>query len=128
MERWGERLKNASNEVELRRLELVWRKAPIGAAKKVVQAELVIAVFDEPATGEVTELDGESAHDVRIVLVDLSCGKPLLRLRRRVDPGWITPNLRSRYARELDGCKFAMAVRDAVRDAHADPDHPEAGQ
>ena len=62
-----------------------------------------------------TELDGENAHYVRLVVLELETGRALLVVRRQVDPTWVSPNRRSLYARELDGCKLALEVRDAVQ-------------
>ncbi|MBN1606313.1 MAG: hypothetical protein JW940_06750 [Polyangiaceae bacterium] len=116
MPAWGERIRNAKDAYALDRLELALNKAPLAAAKRVVEAELAIAAFDEPAnTGAATELDGENAHSVRLVILELESGRALLVMRRQVDPTWITPNRRSLYARELDGCKLALEVRDAVQ-------------
>lgn len=112
---WGERVAQAKDPAALQRLERELRKAPLEAAKRAVRAELLIAVYDEPNdAGGVTELDGEHAHSIRVVLFDLGSGKAILRLRNQVDPTWVTANRRSQYARELDGCKLAMQLRDAV--------------
>jgi hypothetical protein len=112
---WGERVQNAKEPQDLVRLERELKKAPLEATKRVLRSELLIAVYDEPNEGSgVTELDGEHAHAVRLVVIDLASGNPLLRFRKQVDPSWITPNRRSMYARELDGCKFALDVRQAV--------------
>jgi hypothetical protein len=122
MPAWGDRIRAAKDAHALDRLELALKKAPLAAAKKVLEAELVIAVFDEPAsTGAATELDGENPHDVRLVILEIETGRALLVMRRQVDPTWITPNRRSLYARELDGCKLALEVRDAVHGAPAAP-------
>lgn len=112
---WGERVQDAKDMQALLRLERELKKAPVLAAKSVLRAELLIAALDEPNdAGGVTELDGEHAHSIRLLILDLVADKPLLRIRRQLDPSWITPNRRSQYARELDGCKFALDVHDAV--------------
>ena len=61
-----------------------------------------------------TELDGERPHDVRIGLVDLTSAKMLLRLRKRVDPTWISMNARAQYASGLDACALAMDVHESI--------------
>jgi hypothetical protein len=116
MPAWGERIRIAKDTHTLERLALALKEAPLTAAKRVLEAELVIAVFDEPSrSGAATELDGENTHYVRLAILELDSGRALLVMRRQVDPSWITPNRRSLYARELDGCKLALDVRDAVR-------------
>jgi hypothetical protein len=112
---WGESVNRARSSQELSELERALRKAPIGAARSALQARLLIAVLDEPKEGTgPTELDGEHSHHVRILLAGLPAPKPLLRMRRQVDPSWITPARRSRYARELDSCKLALDLHDTV--------------
>jgi hypothetical protein len=49
---------------------------------------------------------------VRIAIVDVSAGKVLLWLRRRVDPGWISVAKRADYASGLDACALALDVRE----------------
>lgn len=113
---WAERVRNAPRLPELLRLERELKRAPIAGAKSALRAELLIAVLDEPNDpGGVTELDGEHSHQVRIMVRELATEKLLLRLRRQVAPDWITQSRRAKYARELDGCKFALDVHDATR-------------
>jgi hypothetical protein len=120
MPAWAERIRTAEDTHALDRLALALKKAPLAAAKRVLQAEIAIAVFDEPAgAGAATELDGENIHYVRLVILQLETGRALLVMRRQVDPTWITPNRRSLYARELDGCKLALEVRDTVQGSPA---------
>lgn len=112
---WGERIRQAKDLPALQRLERALKKAPLQAAKIVSRAELLVAVLDEPNdVGGVTELDGEHAHSVRVILIELVSNKTLIRLRKHVDPSWVTPNRRSQYARELDSCKLAREVHDAL--------------
>lgn len=123
MPAWGERIGDAKDAYALGRLESALRKAPIAAARKVLKSELAIAVFDEPPSGGApTELDGENKHTIRLAILEIDSGKPLLVMRRLVDPAWITPNRRSLYARELDGCRFALEVRDTVLAVEKAPD------
>lgn len=113
---WRERIVRAGELSTISRLERELQKAPLVNARNAVQAELLVAALDEPNdSGGVTEMDGEHPHAVRVGLWDLRQDRLLLRLRRQVDPEWITANRRSMYARELDGCKLALAVHDAAR-------------
>lgn len=99
------------------RLEREFKRAPLAATKATLTAERLLAVFDEPNdAGGVTEMDGEHAHSVRVLMWDLTTNKLLLKFRTKVDPAWITPNRRSQYARELDSCKLAVAARDYVNE------------
>ncbi len=112
---WRERISKAGDERALELLARKLAKAPIQAAKDVANSEILVTIVDEPNDrGGVTELDGEHAHFVRISMLELGTKKPLLHLRRHVDPNWITPNRRSLYARELDSCRLAIDVRDTI--------------
>jgi len=112
---WSERIKDAKDLLTLAQLERELNRAPLALAKRAVRTDLLIAVIDEPhVKAGVTELDGENLHDIRLVVTQLDTDRPLLRLRRTVDPSWISSRRRPEYARELDGCKFALEVRDAV--------------
>jgi hypothetical protein len=71
--------------------------------------------MDEPGDGAgPTELDGERAHAVRIGIVDLAAARPLLRLRKLVDPTWISLAKKSEFASGLDGCGLALDVHESV--------------
>ena len=61
--------------------------------------------------------DGEQAHPVRVVLVDLAASKVLLRSRHFVDPSWIRPARRATSATGFDSCALALDVLDDVRKA-----------
>jgi hypothetical protein len=112
---WGQRVESARDFRDLSELERELRRAPLAAARSALRAKVLIAVFDEPNDGTgPTELDGEHTHQVRILLGELPGQTPLLRLRRRVDPSWISASRRSRYSRELDSCRLAMDLHDAV--------------
>lgn len=114
---WGEQVRAAKEPSVLMRLERESKRAPLSATKEALAAERLLAVFDEPNdAGGVTEMDGEHAHGVRVLMWDLTANKLLLKFRTKVDPAWITPNRRSQYARELDSCKLALAVRDYVNE------------
>jgi hypothetical protein len=115
---WGDRIQGAKDQQSLRQLERELERAPLSLAKRVLRAEILIAAFDEPNNkGSTTELDGEAGHDIRLAVKQLDPEKTLFWLRRTVDPKWITPQRRPGYARELDGCRFALDVREVVRDS-----------
>jgi hypothetical protein len=76
--------------------------------------------MDEPGDGGgPTELDGERAHHVRLFLVDMVASKTLLRVRRLVDPTWISLAKKSDYASGLDSCGLAFDVHHLTSDARA---------
>ena len=84
--------------------------------------------MDEPGEpGGPTELDGERAHAVRIGIVALGPAKVLLRMRKRVDPSWISTAKRPEYASGLDGCKLALDVYESVNDASSGKGEARAG-
>lgn len=108
---WAARVREARDENELGALRVDLGKANVGRAKDALGAEVLIAVMDEAGFGVgTTEMDGERAHDVRIALVDLASGAPLLRIKRHVDPSGWSPVSRAEYATGLDGCAFAFDV------------------
>ncbi|MEO6599957.1 MAG: hypothetical protein ABIQ16_08815 [Polyangiaceae bacterium] len=108
---WQARVRTA-DAAELSKLAALLSNAPIASAKRAMKAELLLLVIDEPGdTQGPTELDGERAHWVRVHLLDLVKATPLLRLRLRVDPGWISPNVRAAHAGGIDSCSLALDVR-----------------
>jgi hypothetical protein len=115
MPRWSERVVAAEDPNELLRLRRDFEKAPIEAAKEALRASILVFAMDEPGDGVgPTELDGERAHAVRIGVIDLLGARPLLRLRKLVDPTWISMAKKSEYAIGLDGCGLAVDVREHV--------------
>ena len=75
----------------------------------------MLFAIDEPGeAGVAAELDGERPHQVRIGVVDLAADKVLLRLRRKVDPSWISSNARAEFASGIDSCGLALDVHAAV--------------
>jgi hypothetical protein len=111
---WEERVAAAETQSELKQLQAILRRAPLEAAKRAARAELLLFVLDEPGDGSgPTELDGERPHHVRVGLLELATERLLLRLRRHVDPGWISAALRAEYAMGMDGCSLALDVRSA---------------
>ncbi|MBE7484093.1 MAG: hypothetical protein HS104_29510 [Polyangiaceae bacterium] len=112
---WDKKVGAARSREELGRLRRDFERAPIARAKAGARAKLLLVVVDEPNTEPgPTELDGERPHDVRVGLVDLGTRKVLLRLRRRVDPSWISPTARAEYASGIDSCALALDVHAAV--------------
>jgi hypothetical protein len=112
---FAERVRDASDLTTLRRLRSAFDKAPLDAAIQAAKARLLVFVVDEPSPpGGPVELDGEKAHDVRVGIVDLNRDAPLLRLRKRVDPAWISPARRVDSANALDSCALALDVRESV--------------
>lgn len=100
---------------ELEGLRKSFDQAPVAEAKRAAKADQLLVALDEsPDTNEPAELDGERAHYVRVGLVDLVAEKLLLRLRRRVDPTWLSDRTRADYARGVDSCALAFDVHAAV--------------
>jgi hypothetical protein len=113
---WSERVRSAPDSAELARLKRELERAPALRAKQALRAELLVAALDEPSDGGgPTELDGERAHAVRIVIVDLASEKVLLRTKKLVDPTWISLAKKSTYATGLDSCGLAFDVHESVR-------------
>lgn len=109
---WAERVSAAKEGAELERLRKELAAAPLEEAKRAAAARVLVVALDEPGeAGGLSELDGERPHDVRVGIVDLRAGKIMLRLRKRVDPSWITLQKRADYASGLDACALALDVR-----------------
>jgi hypothetical protein len=116
MPQWSERVQATDEPSELARFRRELDRAPIDRAKQAARAGLLILAMDEPSDGGgPTELDGERAHAIRIGVVDLTAGKVLLRMRKQVDPSWISLAKKSEYATGLDSCGLAFDVHEAVR-------------
>jgi hypothetical protein len=105
------RVKVASTNAAMSRLEETLARAPIDAARKGARAGWLLVALDE---GGSLGVDGDRPHDVRVALVDLTTGAPALRVRRRVDPSWVSTMRRAKYSVELDGCRLAMDLREAT--------------
>jgi hypothetical protein len=109
---WRERIEHAE---DLRNLEKLLDAAPLPAAVRAAKARQLLLVLDETASAKgPTELDGERAHAVRVVLVDLTNGEVRLRFRHDVDPSWLSDNARAQFAAGIDSCALAMDLRKAV--------------
>jgi len=112
---FAERVQRASELTELGRLRAAFEKAPLDAAIQAAKARLLLFVVDEPsAPGGPVELDGEKPHDVRVGVVDLASDSTLLRLRKHVDPSWISAARRADSASALDSCALALDVHASV--------------
>ncbi len=112
---WERKVRAARSRDDLERMRRDFERAPIARAKAAAKAKLLLVVVDEPNSEPgPTELDGERPHDVRVGLVDLVTRKVLLRLRRRVDPSWISAATRAEWASGIDSCALAMDVHAAV--------------
>lgn len=113
---WRARIDAAHDAAALGRLETAFEKAPVRGALPAFRSEILVAVLDEPDSGAgPTELDGERAHDARVVVVDLVTGEALLRIRRHLDPSWVKSiAARAQYASGIDSCGLALDVREAV--------------
>lgn len=112
---WARRVSKAETLRDVQRLSSEFKAAPLAEARRAIAARLLLAVMDEPGSSTgLSEMDGERPHDVRVGLVDLSVQEVLVRIRKRVDPAWITPSRRSSYASGLDSCALAMDVIDSV--------------
>jgi hypothetical protein len=109
---WSVRVTSASTTKELARLEEAFAHAPIEEAKRAAHARYLVAVLDE-GTGFVA-FDGDFAHDVRVAIVDLRDASALLRVRRRVDPSWISVPRRAKYSVDVDGCALALDLRESL--------------
>ncbi len=121
---WQDRVAQASSQEEIAKLKKRFDRAPLDAAKRALRAKLLLVVMDEPGDKSApAELDGERPHAVRVGLVDLSTQKLLLRLRRQVDPSWISAAGRAEFAVGIDSCALAMDVHAATRKEPA----PDAG-
>jgi hypothetical protein len=126
---WESRVLQAETRAELAKMRAALEHAPLRAAQRAAKAQLLLFVIDEPGAGPgPTELDGERAHHIRLGLWDLTTEKLLLRLRRHVDPNWISsPVARAEYASGMDACALAYDVRAELAAATLSLAPPGAG-
>jgi hypothetical protein len=116
---WESRVRGA-DRLQLDKLQRNFERAPLEGAKRAARAQRLLLVVDEPSASHVpAELDGERPHHVRIGLFDLASGKALLRLRRHVDPSWVSEATRAEYASAVDSCTLALDVHAAVSGAQS---------
>jgi hypothetical protein len=112
---FAERVRGLDDRRRLLELERSLERAPLEQARAAAKARTLVFVMDEPgAPGSIAELDGERAHHVRVGIVDLAAEKVLLRLRKFVDPAWISLKRRSEFASGLDACALSLDVRAAL--------------
>jgi hypothetical protein len=113
---WAEGARTTTDASELARMTRQLERAPIERARQAAKAGLLLAAMDEPGEGQgPTELDGERPHAIRVGLVDVATGRVLLRIRRSVDPSWISPARRPTYASGLDSCALAFDIHERAR-------------
>jgi hypothetical protein len=109
---WTRHVEALSDSKELERLVYDFERAPLAEAKLGAKARLLLYAVDEAGVPDSPiELDGERPHDVRVGLIDMDRQAPLVRLRRRVDPSFISTKNRINFARGLDACALAVDVR-----------------
>lgn len=90
-------------------------QADLRRAAHARDAELFAFAFDEPKPpGAVADLDGEAVHFIRFSIVELGTSRVWLRVRREVDPQWLSDKSRAAYSRELDGCRLAAELRQHI--------------
>lgn len=112
---WQQRVESTQTLDALRQLQKLYDAAPVAAALRAAKARQMLIVMDEAgaSTGP-TELDGERAHPVRLVLTDLGSGELRLRFRRDVDPSWLSNDARAQNASGIDSCALAFDLRQAL--------------
>lgn len=112
---WARRIEVADTVLALQALRKLVDAAPLAAAVRAAKARQLLLVLDETGAGSgPTELDGERAHPVRVVLSDLTSGEARLRFRQTVDPSWLSDHARAQYASGIDSCVLAMDFRRAA--------------
>ncbi len=106
---------SARDITEIEKLSTRFKKVPLARAKQALRAEILIVAMDDTASGTgPTELDGARAHDVVFAIADIRAPSVLVRLKKHVDPSWISMEARPQHASKLDSCKLGMDLRDAV--------------
>lgn len=124
---WERRVSAAQTARELAEFQKIFERAPVQAALRAAKAQQILLAVDEPSDAPgPTELDGERAHFVRVVLCDWA-GKLSFRVRQRVDPSWISESGRAEYASGIDSCALGLDVRRAVSGLHPGPGEPAKG-
>jgi hypothetical protein len=112
---WRQRVADAGSFEELTKLQRRFDQAPLEGAKRAARARYLLLAMDEPGDkGGPTELDGERPHSVRVGLINLQTKKVLFRLRRHVDPRWVSERSRAELAGGIDGCDLALQIHQAV--------------
>jgi hypothetical protein len=117
---WARRIEVAETALALHTLQKLVDAAPLAAAVRAAKARQLLLLVDETGSGP-SELDGERAHPVRVVLTDLTSGEARLRFRQTVDPTWLSDHARAQYASGIDSCALAMDLRRAATATSANP-------
>lgn len=114
---WSSQVHAAATLTEINRLRDSVKLARMDRAVLAVRAEILIHILDEPRTaGTFAEVDGASDHQVRVGIIDLTADATLLRLRRHVEPSWISEANRPYFARSLVACRLAADVREVLEE------------
>jgi hypothetical protein len=108
---WEPRIRAAGALRDLERLKGELDRLTIASARRPTRAELLFAAMDEPGYAGPADLDGERAHAVRVTLTDLRAGHVLMRLRKYVDPAWLSDATRATSAGAADACALAYDMR-----------------
>lgn len=111
---WSERFDSIDSVEMLAPLRELVQRAPLAEARRAARAELLLLVLDEDkAKGVPVEIDGTARHAVRFAVFDLRADRQVARLRRTLDPEWISNKQRQRRARDLSDCHLAAEMRQA---------------
>lgn len=106
---WEARVRKAHDEHDMLVLQNELHRTPFEDGKQALDAEVLLAVVDEPGDpASPAELDGERPHDVRVLLFDLASEQVLLRTRKRVSPDDWASAARAELASGLDACALAF--------------------
>ncbi len=118
---WLDQVRNAGSVPEVNDLRKSLEQAQLERSGQAVQAKILIYLLDEPKEpGTASELDGASDHFVRFGIVDFNASQVALRLRRRIDPSWISKAKRVYLARGLNACRLAFDVRQELEAGDGD--------
>jgi hypothetical protein len=110
-----DQINDARDVTEIEKLSGRFKKVPVARARQALKAEVLIVAMDDTASGTgPTELDGARAHDIVFAIADIRAQSVLVRLKKHVDPSWVSLEARPQHASKLDSCKLAMDLRDAV--------------
>jgi hypothetical protein len=118
---WLDQIRNAGSVGEINELRTMMERAQLARAVPATQAEILIYLLDEPKKpGTVTDLDGATDHFLRLGVVDLTASQVVLRLRRHVEPSWVSKAKRVYLARGLVACRLAFDLRQELKPAETD--------
>jgi len=106
-----ERVRTAEHMQELQRLAARLERPTLLRSIAALDADVLLVAIDEPPpAGVVTDFDGEAAHHLRLVALEVASGRVLFKRRARVDPSWISEKSRLAYSRALDSCRLAYEL------------------